>query len=256
VVNRQASAKAEGGPPTRNSLKDAAETGDDTGTSASRRKQATLARINEEATRLFAERGFAGTTPHDIADAVGVSRQALYYYVRSKEEILAGLVAETTGQNLEEMRRIVELGLDEPETLRQLAAHMVRDRAHNRARFQMLERSEAALPPDLAREFLQSRRDVLNLLVGVIKSGVHAGRFVTRDPRVAALSLIGMCNWVAWWFEPGPEHPVKPVADQIAESAILMLRPLGPYTTSSDPAQLIAAMEVQLAQLKKLMSEP
>ena len=117
------------------------------GTNAPRRKPSkrsdlVLAQIYEEAARLFAERGYAGTTPQDIADAVGVSRQAFYYYVRSKEEILAGLVAEMTGQIVEEMRRIVERGLDETETLRRLAAHMVSDRARNRTRFRLLDRSE------------------------------------------------------------------------------------------------------------------
>ncbi|MTD53068.1 TetR/AcrR family transcriptional regulator [Amycolatopsis pithecellobii] len=257
MVARRSSARTKGAAPAESPVEDTPEPEDEAGTSAPRRRRSkrrdlVLAQIYEEAARLFAERGYAGTTPQDIADAVGVSRQALYYYVRSKEEILAGLVAEMTSQIVQEMRRIVDLGLDEPETLRRLAAHMVTDRARNRTRFRMLDRSESALPPELAREFLQGRRDVLNLLVDVIKSGVAAGRFVTRDPRVAALSVIGMCNWVAWWFEPGPGHPVEPIADQIADSAVSTLRPLGPSTVSNDPAQLIAAMEAELAQLKKL----
>ena len=31
---------------------------------------------------------------------------------------------------------------------------------------------------------------------------VSRGEFRPRDERLAALSVIGMCNWVAWWFHP------------------------------------------------------
>lgn len=219
---------------------------------SSKRNDLVLARIHEEAAQLFAERGYAGTTPRDIADAVGVSRQALYYYVHSKEEILAALVAEMTGQIVEEMRGIVDLGFDAPETLRRLAAHMVVDRAQNRTRFRVLDRSESALPAELAREFLQGRREVLNLLVGVITSGVTSGKFVTCDARVAALSVVGMCNWVAWWFEPDRGQPVDPIAEQIAEEAVSMLRPLEPGAAPTEPEDLIATIEGQLAQLRRL----
>ena len=43
----------------------------------------------EEATRLFADRGFAGTSLQDIADATGLTRPALYHYFGSKEGNLA-----------------------------------------------------------------------------------------------------------------------------------------------------------------------
>ncbi|MER5436873.1 helix-turn-helix domain-containing protein, partial [Streptomyces sp. NPDC002588] len=43
----------------------------------------------EQASRLFAERGFAGTNLGDIAEAMGITRPALYYYVKSKDDLLA-----------------------------------------------------------------------------------------------------------------------------------------------------------------------
>jgi len=36
---------------------------------------------------------------------------------------------------------------------------------------------------------------------------------------VAALGVIGMCNWVAWWFRPGRDS-IDAVADQLAEMAV------------------------------------
>ena len=50
-----------------------------------------MSEILEHATRLFAERGYDGTTLQDIADAIGITRPGLYNYISSKEQLLAAL---------------------------------------------------------------------------------------------------------------------------------------------------------------------
>jgi hypothetical protein len=57
----------------------------------------------------------------------------------------------------------------------------------------------------------------------VIDEGIAAGAFKRLDSRIAALSVLGMCNWVAWWFQPGPDHDVEPVVNQISQAALDML---------------------------------
>jgi AcrR family transcriptional regulator len=53
-----------------------------------RKRAKTLARIQDEAMRLFFERGFDATTLDDIAEAAEVSRRSLFHYFDSKEEIV------------------------------------------------------------------------------------------------------------------------------------------------------------------------
>jgi AcrR family transcriptional regulator len=58
------------------------------------RRTDTRQRILEVAARLFSEQGFAGTSIRDIADALGVTKAALYYHFPSKDAILGELVAQ------------------------------------------------------------------------------------------------------------------------------------------------------------------
>jgi AcrR family transcriptional regulator len=55
-----------------------------------RKKLATRTAIHDAAMRLFAERGFAGTTMDQIADAADVSRATVFTYFATKEEIVLG----------------------------------------------------------------------------------------------------------------------------------------------------------------------
>jgi AcrR family transcriptional regulator len=55
-----------------------------------RKKRATRTAIHDAAMRLFAERGFAGTTMDQIAEAADVSRATVFTYFATKEDIVLG----------------------------------------------------------------------------------------------------------------------------------------------------------------------
>src|SRR5712691_7607264 len=52
--------------------------------------------ILQAATRLFIDKGFDGTSMNDIADALGVTRTAVYYYYKNKVAILVALTDNIT----------------------------------------------------------------------------------------------------------------------------------------------------------------
>lgn len=52
----------------------------------------TRERIHDVALELFLQRGFSHTTLQDIADELGLTRAALYYHHRSKDDLIASLV--------------------------------------------------------------------------------------------------------------------------------------------------------------------
>lgn len=181
--------------------------------------------IYEQATQLFAERGFAGTSLQDIANALGVTRPALYYYVKSKDEILERLVVETAETTASELAAIAsDKSEDSIAKLRRMATLITAHQAEQPARFRLLILSEAELPEKLAEGYLRGRRRSLKAVAQVIDDGIRAGVFRAVDPRLAALGVIGMCNWTAWWFTPGGSDAPEDVAEQFGEMAVASVR--------------------------------
>jgi AcrR family transcriptional regulator len=180
--------------------------------------------IYEHAIRLFAERGFAGTSLQDIADALGVTRPALYYYVKSKDELLAKLAADVAGGSAAQITELARRpDLDAAGKLREIVRLTALRQATQPERFRLLIRSEAELPAELSDAYNTSRRAVLRAVTSVIEDGIRAGRFRPVDARIAALGVIGMWNWVAWWFRPDRDN-ADAVADQLADMAIAALQ--------------------------------
>lgn len=215
--------------------------------------------IQQHAKRLFSERGFAGTSLQDIADAMGMTRPALYYYVKSKDELLAKLVHEITFGTADNVADAAKgAGRSSGDRLRDAARRLLVARAEAPEQFRLLDRSEAELPPDIAEAHLRAKRRVVEELSQLIEEGVLTGQFRPVEPRVAALAVLGMCNWVSWWFRPGPGHPVAPVADQIADMAVAsLMRPAGPGVDGlvSGPRGVITALRNDLDLLDRLLAE-
>ncbi|WP_433504578.1 TetR/AcrR family transcriptional regulator [Pseudonocardia halophobica] len=210
--------------------------------------------LYEHATRLFAERGFAGTSLQDIADALGITRPALYYYVKSKDELLAKLVTEVTNGPLDELNALVERDEDPVRRLRGIVEVIVGRRTTQPARFRLLIRSEAELPAELTAAYDESRRAVLKVIAGVIDDGVRAGRFRPVDARVAALGVLGMCNWVAWWFHPGGRDTAVSVTDQLADMAVAALvRPDHQAPEAEGPAAALKLLRQDLDHLERIL---
>ena len=165
--NRRAVAAAAGtthdGPPARATR---------TRTSSSRR-ELVMSEILEHATRLFAERGYDGTTLQDIADAIGITRPGLYNYISSKEQLLAELVRDVS-ENTAHIVRAVRLRTDlsSVEKLRIVVRTLVLQRAGAPERFRVLDRTEAALPEEVAALHLKSRREVLAEVRTIIEEGI------------------------------------------------------------------------------------
>ena len=90
------------------------------------RKELVESQMYETAAKLFALRGFAGTSLQDIADEMGITRPALYYYVKSKDELLAKLVTEITEGNTAQILDVAnDPALDSVEKLSRIAYAMV-----------------------------------------------------------------------------------------------------------------------------------
>ncbi|GGF21716.1 TetR/AcrR family transcriptional regulator [Subtercola lobariae] len=181
-------------------------------------------RIFDTAFGLFAEKGYAATSPQDIADAAGITRQALYYYVHSKEEILLTVVSDLTMKTEGRIRAVIHDNPNNGQKLRNLVRLLVTDRANNRARFQMMLRSESELPEALTVVYTNARLEALAMITEILESGIAAGEFRPVHPEVAAQSLAGMCDSVAWWYETGIPVSIDDIADEIAENAVMMVQ--------------------------------
>lgn len=177
--------------------------------------------ILETALRLFAERGYSGTSIRDIAAACGLRGPTLYSHYASKEAVLAEVLR--IGHD-EHLRRVRAALLDsEPDPRAQIAAwvggHV---RFHTDypmlavvANSEMHMLSAEALAP-----ILSVRKQAEQMLHDVIERGRARKVFKVVDPWLSAAAIGGMGLRVAFWFAPGEGFTAAKVADAYAAFAL------------------------------------
>ncbi|GAA4013366.1 TetR family transcriptional regulator [Streptomyces marokkonensis] len=83
------------------------------GTKQQRRRGDTRQRIQDVALELFAEQGYEKTSLREIAESLDVTKAALYYHFKTKEEILVSIFEDLT----QPIQGLIAWGREQPHTL-------------------------------------------------------------------------------------------------------------------------------------------
>ncbi|GAA5235747.1 TetR/AcrR family transcriptional regulator [Verticiella sediminum] len=178
--------------------------------------------VLEAAARLFMERGFAGTSMSDVARTLQVSRPTLYYYFENKDSILAALVEEVTITSSENSRAL-DQDADPIQALHGAVRRQVEFIIENATIYRVLTNSQVFLPPSLRAVNDEAKQAIFKNFEHLIERGVASGRLREVNPALAALTVIGMCNWTASWYREGGGLARPQVAEQIADMATAAL---------------------------------
>ena len=175
---------------------------------------------------LFHRQGYANTSLDDIARAVGIKREGLYYYFPNRTQILIEIIRPLGLQLRDRVREILESDAPPAEKIRQTVENHLR-RFENR-----FAESKITLRDDYFAEndaVLAEMGPIWNeyeaLWVAIIEEGQKKGVFDdTLDPRLAHLGILGLCNWVARWYMPGKSIPVPDLIEMYNRMVLRSLR--------------------------------
>jgi AcrR family transcriptional regulator len=173
--------------------------------------------LTRQAARLFAEKGYHGTSMGDLAAAMGVQKGSLYSLTDSKQELLY--------ETMREGAAAFHAGLDAiPD--RAPAAEKIRLalRAHLRVVSEQLDmatvftREWRYLEGERRDEILNERRRYEERLRGLFREGREHGELRTDlDENAAALLALSAVNWAYTWLTPGRD------TDALADSFAAIL---------------------------------
>ena len=173
--------------------------------------------ISDAAARVFAERGYHGTTTQAIADVLGMRQASLYYYFPSKEAALELVCARGTDGFVEGAEAVMESpGTPLEKLARLIAAHLAPiDTMPDYVRVFINERRY--LPTASRRRIGRKSRRIERFFEHVILAGIADGSIRPgADARLAMLAVLGMCNAVINWREADRARDMPRVAAEFA----------------------------------------
>jgi len=173
--------------------------------------------------RIFAEKGYHPTSMRDIARATEVSLAGLYYYCKSKEELLFLIQDNCFGRVRERLLERLRETSDPLVKLRLVIENHLSFFAANMAEMKVLSHEADSLAGEM-RAHVTGRKQQYTRLVRRILSEVQGAQPARAghnaapklDLTVATYALFGMMNWIYNWYDPRGHLSVADLVDNLA----------------------------------------
>ena len=187
--------------------------------------------ILARAAELFATHGYPGTSMNEVAKACGVSKPALYHYVRDKSQLLAEIAISHVTRLQTLVVEVKQLDLPAEAFLRQLIERFVQEYAGARHAHRVLTEDVKFLDVNDQARVLSAQRQVVAAFAQAV--GLARPELVTASlNKPLAMLLFGMMNWMFTWLQPEGKLSHPEMAPIVAD---LFLGGLG--AVRLDPSQ-------------------
>lgn len=174
-------------------------------------------RILEVAMKVFRERGYHAASMQEIADAVGMQKGSLYYYISGKQELLFRILERAIDTIAERVEIIYRSPLNARDKLREAVRAHVDVVSEQLDMLTILLRERHALSDAQQSVIDEKRVNYERLFQRILSEGVKSGDFRDVDVKMVSFAILGMCNWLYQWYSPRGRLSSAEIGDLFAD---------------------------------------
>lgn len=177
--------------------------------------------ILRAAVHLFDRQGYTNTSLDDVAREVGIKREALYYYYRNRAQILLAIIRPQSLALVRGLQDIQEMEVSHREKLRlAIRNHLERFDRHCLEMTVSLRDGLFETTEDVSSAMARIWKAYELLWIQLIDDGQRDAEFSAKsDAKMLTFGILGMCNWLARWYDPHKSMPLDDIIDTFFDLA-------------------------------------
>jgi AcrR family transcriptional regulator len=173
-------------------------------------------KIGRTAAKLFSRKGFLETTMDEIAGVAKVSKGGIYYYFKSKTEVLFFVLSEYMDLILKDLEQhLSELEVTH-DKLKFIILRHIELYANNLAEGKVLLHETHCLPKKYYSTIAEKERCYFQIVAGVLED-LFPNLVPKSKLTAVTFILFGMCNWIYSWYDPKGSITPQELAETIYE---------------------------------------
>ena len=171
--------------------------------------------ILDAAKLLFMQEGYRGISMRQIAEAVGVTKAALYYHFKDKEELFVAIVEEYLVATSTMIDEVTSAGGDTRTQVAELVRRILTQPPEQRSIIRLASQELSNISPENRARFLEMYHGrFINRITLLLQEGMARGELRPMNANIATWTLLGM---MYPYFHPAPPTQSLPFPTVIDE---------------------------------------
>jgi AcrR family transcriptional regulator len=180
-------------------------------------------RVYQVATKILWQKGYERTTIRDIAKATDMTTAGLYYYFKSKEELLFQILKGHIDDMIAGIERISVASVPPLELIKAYVQYQVNSYCTDPYRTKLILNDDDCLTGAWYDQIKDKQRQYLSFWRNALENYCRDEELPTDHVAVDAHCLVGMCVWIYRWYDPTGIIDPETLAMKIFETFIFGL---------------------------------
>ena len=166
------------------------------------KRQKKMEMICWKAARVFSEKGFSSSSLKDVSRAAGLSKGGIYHYFSSKEELLFVIADTYMDILLDGLENKLRKIPDPKEQIRFFIRRHIDFHSKNVHESRIIMHGYNDFSPGNRKLVKKKTRRYIDILKATIDAFFEDSAVSAVKRKIALYSLLGMFNWIYWWYDP------------------------------------------------------
>jgi TetR/AcrR family transcriptional regulator, cholesterol catabolism regulator len=178
-----------------------------------------LEEVLRSAANIFFAKGFHATSIEDVARDVGMLKGSLYYYIKSKDDLLFQLLLAGIEDGDAFIARQIEPSGNPVEQLERAVRAHIDYIIQNKVPFGLFLHEFDSLSGKRQHKLISVMSRYNSRFVELVRRGQQQGQLIDGEPWLIVNGILGMCNWLYRWYDT--DHLSNP--EQVKEVFLRMI---------------------------------
>jgi AcrR family transcriptional regulator len=160
-----------------------------------------LEEVLQSAANIFFAKGFHATSVEDVARDVGMLKGSLYYYIKSKDDLLFQLLLAGIEDGDAFIARQIDPAGDPVEQLERAIRAQIDYIIQNKVPFGLFLHEFDSLSGKRQHKLISVMSRYNSRFVELVRRGQQQGKIIDGQPWLIVNGILGMCNWLYRWYD-------------------------------------------------------
>lgn len=176
------------------------------------------------AIKIMNRKGYNGATMEEIAAELLMTKGALYYYFKNKEDLIYQCHELVLTNAIEELQAHLEEPVSYETRLRNMIKTHIAYAIKEKETFNMILKPDETFSSEQLKPILLKRQKYAHQFDTVIKEGIEANEFTITELKIARMILLGSMNWIQQWYQPDGKFNVEELQNVYADYLLKVVK--------------------------------